>query len=627
MDAQPLSRSLCTNHARFLGLLLLLGLVSATTAAANQKLDRTTLKKLKQATVLLKVRLPDGRLVSGSGFFAGESGLVLTNAHVLGMLDPGSRRPTSVQVVINSGESDSRTLQAAVLGVDPGTDLALLRVSGKKFPEPLKLGTARDLSETDELLVIGFPFGEQLGKNITVTKTTVTSLRKSSVSINRIQVSGGIHPGNSGSPVTNARGEVVGVAVSGLKNAKIQFAIPVDHVSIFLNGRISGMVAENPYRSGDRVMLPVRIELHDPLSRVKKVVVEVWTGNPGPPRPAGTREPKAMPGDSARETMTLSYDRKGLAKGEVKLPDRTNPREVYYVRPVITNGLGETRWLGTPGRTLGEPIERKPIVLGFKPKAGAFTKANLISQASFRLRDHEDEEKSLALNLNAGLVEQLRKDTEQGKATAALVRFSGFRMTLLVDGKPAPKSEALGEIVKNARLLTAEVEIDAEGGITGGKPDVRRVPRESRADLGEIAEQVLQSLEVLSVPLPGTEVKPGHRWKARRHVLLGTLGLAVSALADMEYTYLGTRQARGKPVAVIALGGTVRGARGSERSVGGRVGGTAIIDPETGMVVASSATVSADMDIQVRPGIVWKASGKLAVQANRVPAALKQAPK
>ena len=54
------------------------------------------------------MKLPDGNAVEGTGFLTDEPGLVLTNAHVLGMLDPDSRRPLQVDVTLNSGETDSR---------------------------------------------------------------------------------------------------------------------------------------------------------------------------------------------------------------------------------------------------------------------------------------------------------------------------------------------------------------------------------------------------------------------------------------------------------------------------------------------------------------------------------------
>jgi S1-C subfamily serine protease len=69
--------------------------------------------------------------------------------------------------------------------------------------------------------VFGFPFGKQLGKNITVSKTSVSSLRKKpNGTLQDIQVNGGMHPGNSGGPVVDAMGQVVGVATLGVARAR-----------------------------------------------------------------------------------------------------------------------------------------------------------------------------------------------------------------------------------------------------------------------------------------------------------------------------------------------------------------------------------------------------------------------
>jgi len=102
---------------------------------------------------------------------------VLTNAHVLGMLRPESRKPTKVEVVVNSGETDERTLAGIVLGVDAGTDLGAILIRGKDLPEPLKV-VQKPLSETDVVFIFGFPFGKELGKNVTVSKSSISSLRK-----------------------------------------------------------------------------------------------------------------------------------------------------------------------------------------------------------------------------------------------------------------------------------------------------------------------------------------------------------------------------------------------------------------------------------------------------------------
>ena len=109
-------------------------------AADGPQLDAATLKRVKAATVHFKVTLSDGRIAQGSGFFTDEPGLIVTNAHVLNMLAPDSRKPAKVEVTIEPGTDASRTLVSTVLGVDRGSDLALVRVEGKAFPAPLKLG-------------------------------------------------------------------------------------------------------------------------------------------------------------------------------------------------------------------------------------------------------------------------------------------------------------------------------------------------------------------------------------------------------------------------------------------------------------------------------------------------------
>ncbi len=72
----------------------------------NGQLDRATLQKIKDATVYFRVTQPDGSIAQGSGFFGLAPGLVLTNAHVLGMLSAEGRRPKRVEVVYHSGLPD-----------------------------------------------------------------------------------------------------------------------------------------------------------------------------------------------------------------------------------------------------------------------------------------------------------------------------------------------------------------------------------------------------------------------------------------------------------------------------------------------------------------------------------------
>src|SRR5262245_6905854 len=101
----------------FLTLGVLLLAVSAA-QAQDKPLDAAVLKKVKAGTVTIQVKLQDGRTVPGSGFLTDEPGLVITNAHVLNMLDPDSRKPVKVDVIVNAGTDKSKTLAGTVLGVD-----------------------------------------------------------------------------------------------------------------------------------------------------------------------------------------------------------------------------------------------------------------------------------------------------------------------------------------------------------------------------------------------------------------------------------------------------------------------------------------------------------------------------
>src|ERR1043165_1790570 len=133
-------------------------------SSANEpKLDAATLQKVKQATVQLQVRMIDGSMAQGSGFLCEEPGVILTNAHVLGMLAADSRRPLEIIAVIRSGEAKSQRLTATILTVDGKSDLAALRVEGKNLPGSLQVGDTKDLRETQDVFIFGFPFGEKLG--------------------------------------------------------------------------------------------------------------------------------------------------------------------------------------------------------------------------------------------------------------------------------------------------------------------------------------------------------------------------------------------------------------------------------------------------------------------------------
>src|SRR5262245_42806291 len=115
---------------------------------SSSQIDSAVLRRVKAATVHFKVTVPDGRIAQGRGFVTDEPCLFITSAHVVQMLDPESRKPTRIEVTTHSGTDKTRTTVGKVVGVDRGSDLALVRVEGNDPPAPLKLGATKGLSET-----------------------------------------------------------------------------------------------------------------------------------------------------------------------------------------------------------------------------------------------------------------------------------------------------------------------------------------------------------------------------------------------------------------------------------------------------------------------------------------------
>lgn len=207
-------------------------------------------EKVKRATVRVRVLFRNGKAGSGSGFVEKSSRSVLTNAHVVGLLqkkgEPKLGGPKEIELVVNSGEPGKEySLGGELLAVDTESDLALLRPyllqPGERHlvPEGLVVPKSPNVAYLQRLFVFGFPFGEQLGAEITVSETSVSSLRKDPATgkLSAIQVKGGMNPGNSGGPVVDARGNVVGVAVAGIQGTDINFAIPGELVQEFLAKR------------------------------------------------------------------------------------------------------------------------------------------------------------------------------------------------------------------------------------------------------------------------------------------------------------------------------------------------------------------------------------------------------
>jgi len=154
----------------------------------------------------------------GSGVILSAQGYVLTNNHVVANAD-------QIQVMI----SDGRSLQATVVGVDPDTDLAVLKIEADALPSII-VGNSNQLRVGDVVLAIGNPFG--VGQ--TVTQGIVSATGRNQLGINTfenfIQTDAAINPGNSGGALINAHGELIGINTAIFSKSGgsqgIGFAIP-----------------------------------------------------------------------------------------------------------------------------------------------------------------------------------------------------------------------------------------------------------------------------------------------------------------------------------------------------------------------------------------------------------------
>jgi S1-C subfamily serine protease len=173
---------------------------------------------------------------TGSGFLVDSRGDILTNYHVV----QGANRVTGVSVEFE----DNVSRAAAVVGVDPDNDLALLRVDMRGVPivSPLQLGNSETVQVGDPTLAIGNPFG----LDRTLTSGIVSALQRQITAPNGfsidnvIQTDAPINPGNSGGPLLDANGRVIGInsqietADGNNDNVGIGFAIPIDTAEQFL---------------------------------------------------------------------------------------------------------------------------------------------------------------------------------------------------------------------------------------------------------------------------------------------------------------------------------------------------------------------------------------------------------
>src|SRR5690242_11308092 len=233
------------------------------------------------AVVRLAVRSADqtragqSRAASGSGVIVAPDGLILTNSHVAGA---ASR--------IEVTTADGQDLHARLVGDDPDTDLALIRIDEPATLPSARLGNSKRLKRGQLVIAIGNPLGFESTVTTGVVSALGRSLRAQTGRLidDVIQTDAALNPGNSGGPLASARGEVVGINTAVIMGAQgICFAVAANTASFVLGELVRHGRVRRAFIgiSAQQTAIPRRLQVAAALTQDKATMVAaVEPGSP-----------------------------------------------------------------------------------------------------------------------------------------------------------------------------------------------------------------------------------------------------------------------------------------------------------------------------------------------------------
>lgn len=621
-------------------------------AASAETKDRV----LKSAAFIKMYTEDSG--ASGSGWVA-EPGIIITNAHVVGMRNPVSPPPRVLNIVFQSGLPDERTFPAKLLALDRENDLAVLQIEGDKLPPVMPIARSSEMMEGSKVYAVGFPLGSQIERMFRegdAPLVTRAKFRESSVagraadsrngSIKRIQIEGGVDPGNSGGMIVDTAGNVRGIVVEQRPGTNMKFVIPSEYAVYLLRGRVFAVSLGQPYRAGSVVKQPLTAKVLDPLKRIKDLKLEMWTGSTGSHfRPAADKAPAPVPGDGPRWSVALPYDANEPVKlgdphvvaAEFDLPSLKDG-QVYWVQPHYVGQDGTERWgEAVAMETAGLPVDRRPATLTVRHQPNTERVVYLDSQLGVGVTSKDGEMALDSTGLRVSVAEHVNSVAPDGTAKISL-KYKDLKY--IDEDYDKLIRTFLRGAVETALNMSTELVVTKRGLIKSSRPVLDKVPIPVRGFVNSFNLQTVQSLEALSLALPDKELKPGDSWQHEQNFSI-RVRIPVSsddpaeqsgrtafktvtenALFQLTYRYVGTRNRNGVDEAVIEYGGAIVKGEGNDvtietmpvesaakakttqknlrlRGMSGVANGAALVDLATGTVTL--ARMNADMQFEA-PG-------------------------
>jgi S1-C subfamily serine protease len=272
---------------------------------------------------------------SGSGFFFTPDGFLLTNSHVV-----------HGAAAIDVATSDGTRYEATLCGDDPHTDLAVLRISAPT-QAAATLGDAQRIQPGQLVVAVGNPYGFQCTVTAGVVSALGRTMRAKSGRLidNVIQTDAALNPGNSGGPLVNSRGEVVGVNTAVIRPAQgICFAIAIN-TAVFVAARLirDGHISRGYIGvAGQTVPLHRRVvRFYDLSTRSGVLVASVEKGSPA--ERAGVREGDVLVAYGDRPVTGVDDLHRILTDEEIDVPAgvtviRLAEKIVLSITPVRAEG-------------------------------------------------------------------------------------------------------------------------------------------------------------------------------------------------------------------------------------------------------------------------------------------------